>query len=407
MRVPLTAVSLLLVACGGAPAELDDPGADETEFEIEPPTVDDTLPPVLELRPLEIQEDTAGIGVLIAADPEGGPIRWRVADLPRHGRLDLDAVGGTYVYTPDPDYYGDDVFGLTVFDEKNAMASGVVDVRILPDNDAPVAQDLGPLFVRTGGTLASRLVGLDVDGDALTWSLTTDAQGGEVVVEPLTGDFVYTPDDGFEGVDSFSVVASDGALQSELGVVTLEVFANEAPVLVGMGPLVTAEDQIVTSNVVGFDPDGDPMLFIVATPPLHGSVTLSGVTGAFAYTPAPDFNGADEFELVATDGILDSAPLVVDVEVTPVNDAPYIVPAPLTVTAGQTGSVVLDVVDPEGDATVLTIVVAPQHGSASIDPGPDTLSYTPDDGYTGPDTLVVAASDGLLTSQRVIPIDVL
>ncbi|MEO0604220.1 MAG: Ig-like domain-containing protein [Myxococcota bacterium] len=407
MRVPLTAVSLLLVACGGAPAELDDPGADEADFGDQPPTVDDNLPPVLELRSLELQEDTAGIGALVAADPEGGPVRWRVTAPPRHGRLDLDEDGGTYLYTPDPDYYGDDAFGLTVYDEENASASGVVDVRILPDNDAPVAQDLGPLFVRTGGTLASQLLGQDVDGDALTWSLTAEAQGGDVVVEPLTGEFVYTPDEGFEGVDTFSVVASDGALQSEKGVVTLEVFANEAPILVGMGPLVTAEDQIVTANVVGFDPDGDPMLFVVATPPLHGNVTLSGVTGAFAYTPAPDFNGADEFELVATDGILDSAPLLIDVEVTPVNDAPFLAPAQLTVHAGQTGSVALTVVDPEGDATTLTIVVEPQHGSASITPGSPTLTYTPDDGYTGPDTLVVDASDGFLSSQRVVPIDVL
>lgn len=43
------------------------------------------------------------------------------------------------------------------------------------------------------------------------------------------------------------------------------------------------------------DPEGDPLFFEICRYPAHGTVTLDAATGAFVYTPAADYDGADSF----------------------------------------------------------------------------------------------------------------
>ena len=61
-----------------------------------------------------------------------------------------------------------------------------------------------------------------------------------------------------------------------------------------------------------------------ATPalsPSHGSLTLN-TDGTFTYTPNTGFMGTDSFTYIANDGVLDSAPATVTIEVFYVNQPP-------------------------------------------------------------------------------------
>jgi len=53
----------------------------------------------------------------------------------------------------------------------------------------------------------------------------------------------------------------------------------------------------------------------------HGALVLQA-SGAFTYTPTPEFGGNDSFTYVAVAGALSSAPAVVSLTVDPVNDPP-------------------------------------------------------------------------------------
>src|SRR5262249_845139 len=70
----------------------------------------------------------------------------------------------------------------------------------------------------------------------------------------------------------------------------------------------------------GSDPDADALSFVIISGPSHGTLTGGGATRT--YTPAADYNGPDSFTYNANDGTLDSAPVAVNLTVTPVNDAP-------------------------------------------------------------------------------------
>ena len=95
----------------------------------------------------------------------------------------------------------------------------------------------------------------------------------------------------------------------------------------GGGP--TAEDTALTGGLTATDPDGDTLTYGVVTGPTHGILTgFDPTTGAFTYTPAADYNGADSFTFKVTDGSVDSDAATFAITVTAVNDPPAVDPIP-------------------------------------------------------------------------------
>ena len=74
--------------------------------------------------------------------------------------------------------------------------------------------------------------------------------------------------------------------------------------------------SIVPAGVLvnDYDPDGDPLTAVMAVFPHHGSLMLEP-DGSFVYEPAPGFAGVDRFTYVANDGLRDSSPATVTIEV--------------------------------------------------------------------------------------------
>ena len=97
-------------------------------------------------------------------------------------------------------------------------------------NDAPVAQPDNyaatqdtPLSVAAAGVLQNDS---DVDEDPVSvvpWS-GTSSQGGQVVLNS-DGSLSYTPPAGFVGTDTFSYMVTDGGLNSDPALVSIEVSA--------------------------------------------------------------------------------------------------------------------------------------------------------------------------------------
>jgi hypothetical protein len=111
-----------------------------------------------------------------------------------------------------------------------------------------------------------------------------------VTLNPLDGAFTYTPDANFNGTDSFTYLANDETLASNVAAVTLTVTPiNDAPVAAN-DSYTTTEDTALTVVAPGIlandtDVDGDALTASVVSPPAHGIVTLNPLDGAFTYTP--------------------------------------------------------------------------------------------------------------------------
>jgi len=351
-------------------------------------------------------EDQVIEGVLVAVDPDGDDLTWSVQTQPANGTLNLNTNFGSFTYTPDENFFGADSFEVVASDAFEDSEPSTVDITITSVNDRPVVTPASLVTdedtVLTGTTTAS-----DVENEPLTFRVGEPPRNGIVAINGNTGEFTYTPNPNTNGVDDFTVVASDTTRDSLPGRITINVTpVNDAPRLNNVGLLSTDEDTIVTGIVSGTDPEGDSLTFEVAVPPSNGSVTVSPVTGALAYTPSLNFNGIDQFQVTATDNIDVSTPAVVDVLVRPINDPPIPDEVQLTTIGGATAEVTLSAVDPEGDDLFFLIVTPPKFGTANINTATGLVSYTPEASYEGSDVLVWRVTDGELSTNSVLPIRV-
>ncbi|PGA15691.1 hypothetical protein COL65_21125, partial [Priestia aryabhattai] len=71
-------------------------------------------------------------------------------------------------------------------------------------------------------SLSSQVVATDVDGNPLTYGLLIGPVNGTVAVNP-DGTYTYTPNENYNGVDSFSVVVSDGQGGTAISTITITV----------------------------------------------------------------------------------------------------------------------------------------------------------------------------------------
>lgn len=89
-----------------------------------------------------------------------------------------------------------------------------------PGNDPPVAQPLS-LAVARNGKVDFDLVGLDPEGDPLSFELVTQPAHGRL--GGTDGRLTYVPDAGYQGDDSFTYRVNDGQLWSEPATVSISV----------------------------------------------------------------------------------------------------------------------------------------------------------------------------------------
>ena len=169
----------------------------------------------------------------------------------------VSLVDGVLTYTPDADFTGADSFTYTVSDDNGGTATATVHVTVNPVPDAPVAVD-DTYTIDQDTTLSSGAPGVlgnddDVDGDALTAILNEMPVNGSVVLQG-DGSFIYTPNAGFHGTDSFTYTVLDGNGATATATVTVKVEAK-------LG-VITFDDGAIPSEVFTTD---DPTRIFVLT----------------------------------------------------------------------------------------------------------------------------------------------
>ncbi|HPN06829.1 MAG TPA: VCBS domain-containing protein [Hyphomonadaceae bacterium] len=114
-------------------------------------------------------------------------------------------------------------YAVRLHDGATAVTRNVV-VTITGANDAPVVSGS---VVATNQELAisGKLAASDIDGDALLFSIQTTPQHGIALLQ-ADGAYVYTPDAGYSGSDSFTFSVSDG-LAATMGTVSIDVARGE------------------------------------------------------------------------------------------------------------------------------------------------------------------------------------
>ena len=300
---------VLIEGQGGTPAPNDPPTANIDAYNAQKDTVLNVAAPGV------LNNDT---------DPEDDSLT---------AVLDVDVTDGTLVlnsdgsfsYTPDTSFTGDDTFTYHAFDGTNDSNTVVVTVTVTDaPNDPPTAnidaynaQKDTVLNVAAPGVLNNDT---DPEDDSLTAVLDVDVTDGTLVLNS-DGSFSYTPDTSFTGDDTFTYHAFDGTNDSNTVVVTVTVTdAPNDPPTANIDAYNAQKDTALNVAAPGVlnndtDPEDDSLTAVLDVDVTDGTLVLNS-DGSFSYTPDTSFTGDDTFTYHAFDGTNDSNIVVVTVTVT-------------------------------------------------------------------------------------------
>jgi hypothetical protein len=271
-------------------------------------------------------------------------------------------------------------------------------------NTEPIAE-ADYYTVMTGNTHTLSVLGNDYDSDGDGHSITDSTTADHGVVAPSgVGQYEYTPDAGFLGVDHFTYTLTDEHGASDVGDVWITVVdggpvlptpiaaADFYDTLPGQTLVVDAAAGVLANDSL-LPADGFAISLQIA--PTHGTLSLNVTNGAFSYAPDAGYTGYDTFhyQIAAVNPSIPNSQLAaVEIHIaTPQLPGPTAAGESYTVEKDTYFSLAAPgVLANDSSGTGSPIVsdnsAYPQHGTGGISLD-GSLWYQPEPGFVGTDTM--------------------
>ncbi len=295
--------------------------------------------------------------------------------------------------------------------------AGNAALKTITINAAPIISALEDVTMEEDTTHTVSFTVADSETDADDLTVTAVSSNHALLPDPAVTNhdgvvsLVLAPELNKHGSATVTVTVSDPE-RSTVSAFTVTVDAVNDPPVAFDDSAETEQDTPIAIQVLLNDTDeeGNALSIKDYTQPSHGTVTKSGNT--LVYTPAARFSGTDGFTYRATDGTGASAPAVVTITVSNLNDPPVAVDD----AANTTEDVyrIIDVLANDSDPDIgvdaeealsITIPSQPANGSAEVveDGGKQKIKYTPAHNWSGVDSFEYTVSDkaGLTATATV------
>jgi hypothetical protein len=296
------------------------------------------------------------------------------ASAPAHGTVSIS--GDTVTYTPTTGYYGADSFTYTATGPGGTSTPGTVSLIVATPAIPIVAGKSGVAVAYNTAAL------IDLSGSITGVHSSISASVPPHGTVSVAGDVAtYTPTTGYYGIDSFTYTATGPGGTSAPAKVSVTVATPAVPNVAGKSGVTVAYNSTGTSIDLSGAIIGVHSSIAIATPPAHGTTSISGDT--VTYTPTTGYYGADGFSYTATGPGGTSAPAKVSVTVATPAVPNVAGKSGVTVAYNSTGTSIDLSGAIIGVHSSIAIATPPAHGTTSI--SGDTVTYTPTTGYYGAD----------------------
>ncbi|MDW1576451.1 tandem-95 repeat protein [Vibrio sp. Vb2880] len=339
-------------------------------------------------------------------DIDGDTLSIESASVPEaQGKVEI--VDGKLVFTPAENFNGDAEITYTVTDG-SLTDQATVNVTVNAVNDTPVVessiadQTLAEDFTPYSIDLNTAFSDVDNVDSELTFSVSGNSN---IQVAIVNGIATFTPTADWNGSETLTFTATDPSGESVSQTVNFTV-APVADIVADNATVV--EDTATIIKVLGNDTfEGDDKVVSLDTNngPANGTVSVNP-DGSVTYTPNDNYHGADSFTYIVTSGGV-SESTTVNVDVTPVNDAP--VAKDDTAVTDEDTPVTIDVLpndtDIDGDTLSIDSASVPSdQGKVEIIDG--KLVFTPAENFHGDAEITYTVTDGALTDQATVNVTV-
>jgi hypothetical protein len=186
--------------------------------------------------------------------PDGLPLSVYSASSPANGTISFVSNGALF-YTPNPGFTGQDSVIYTLWDGVHMSNTASVTFNVTSSNTPPVATADSYTIVEGQVLTVTAAQGMlandtDADGNSLTAILKTGPANG-TLQNHLDGSFIYTPNPGFYGTDSFTYAAADGQSQSAPATVTITVKPNFGTITIALSTQPQSSSPFSFSSTLG------------------------------------------------------------------------------------------------------------------------------------------------------------
>jgi len=168
------------------------------------------------------------------SDTNSSFLAWSIIGHPNNGSVTIDGNGSypsTFSYHPNTNYFGSDSFSIQVSDGEN-NDSVTINLTISPVNDPTILFGDLNSSLPEDGNITGDINATDLDGltDGTYFLLSTNPSNGTASINQQTGQWTYSPNANFHGIDSFSVSITDDQNNSSSQSVSLTVTSvNDLP----------------------------------------------------------------------------------------------------------------------------------------------------------------------------------
>ncbi|MCB1232453.1 MAG: tandem-95 repeat protein [Verrucomicrobiae bacterium] len=264
-----------------------------------------------------VEDGSAISGILTASDPAEGMSapNFTITSGPANGVALVDPNTGLWSYLPNAEFFGSDAFTLTVTDDAGNTADQIISLTIDPSDDpASFGGDLSGSGNEDGGAVTGTLTATDVDGlNTPNFTVSTAATNGVATIDSVTGEWTYTPNDDFFGMDSFEVTITDDFANDATQVIEITIeSANDQPTFTlpaSVASITTDGPQSVAGFVTDISPGnaddaGQTLVFLIISndnPDLFSQLPGIDPNGTLTYTAALGASGVANIQVQLLD----------------------------------------------------------------------------------------------------------
>ena len=180
-------------------------GVSEKEIAIMVTAVNDA--PIFTTTSYSVDEDNLLTGELKASDIEGQALTFElISNEDLQGNVNIES-NGQFTFEPVLNFNGETSFSVKVSDSGANFSTEIITIVVNAVEDVPEPENTS-LSLLFNGNVTQSLPTADVDGQSLSYRIVSDVKNGLLTLSEA-GQYTYSPNAGFSGVDSFTYEVSD------------------------------------------------------------------------------------------------------------------------------------------------------------------------------------------------------
>ena len=219
-----------------------------------------------------LAEDSFASGDLNVTDIDGlsDGSYFSINSTPTNGTASIDPATGAWSYSPLANFYGSDSFTVIITDDQGYSTSQIISLTVTPIDDQTIVigEFSGKLYL--DHNVSGDINASDIDGltDGSYFSISTNPANGTAQIDPVTGQWTYSPQSGFLGDDTFTIQITDDQGYTTNQSVTIIPQYNVAVAKMGQPTILDNGNALFSASII-YD-GGLPVLeagFLVSSSP--------------------------------------------------------------------------------------------------------------------------------------------